>query len=445
MINKVIETVNKHGMINKGDKVIVALSGGADSTVLLDVLVRLKDELELTVYAAHVNHNLRGDESLRDENFVRNLCARKNVELFVRSVDVNALCESSGESFELAGRKVRYSFFEELSEKLSAKIATAHTLSDSLETALFNIARGTSLSGLCSIPYIRGKVVRPLLDVTRDEIESYAKENSVEFVNDSTNSDVEICSRNKLRHKAVPALKEVNASAEQNFMKLRSQLKSAEDFIRGQAEFLLEKASCQYGYDCKILTEAHETVRGFALKLIVESTGVTAEYRYINILDELLTCGGALEISKGVTVLVSQGILRTVNKNNTNKFEKNFENNSFFFYSGKEYSVKELTEEEIVNKKLATFCIGCDKISLGAYFRTRESGDRFSLVKRNISKDLRKLQNELRIPSEQRDSMLLLTDGRDLLWAEGIGVSALGVYSGGNGILIEIRKDVQNA
>lgn len=446
MINKVTETIYKYGMINKGDKVIVALSGGADSAVLLDVLLKLRDEYELTLYAAHINHNLRGEESLRDEDFVRNLCEKKNVELFVKSIDVNALCAESGESFELAGRKVRYAFFFELSERLSAKIATAHTLSDSLETALFNMARGTSLTGLCSIPYVRGRIIRPLLDVTRDEIECYAKENHVEFVNDSTNYDAEICSRNKLRHKAIPALKEVNASAEQNFMKLRSQLKSTESFIRGQAEILLENAKGEYGYSCEVLLSAHEAVRDFAIRLIVEKAGVNAEYKHIDIIDGFLVSGGALELTKDVTALVSQGTIRLINKSNTQSFRKKLENNSFFFCSGKKYSVKELTEEEIVYKKLATFCIGCDKISHGAFFRTRESGDRFSLLKRNISKDLRKLQNELKIPSEQRDSMLLLTDDcNNVLWAEGIGVSALGVYSGGNGILIEIRKDVQNA
>ncbi|MBQ7809996.1 MAG: tRNA lysidine(34) synthetase TilS, partial [Clostridia bacterium] len=168
MKHKVLNTLKTHSMLGSGDRVIVALSGGADSVTLFNVLLSLQDELGIEVYAAHVNHNLRGQESLRDEAFVKKLCKENNVELFIKSVDVNALCKETSESFETVGRRVRYDFFEELSEQLDAVVATAHTLSDSLETALFNMARGASFAGLSSIPYRRGRIIRPLLDVTRE-------------------------------------------------------------------------------------------------------------------------------------------------------------------------------------------------------------------------------------------------------------------------------------
>lgn len=440
MNNKVLTTVKAHGMTDKGDRVIVALSGGADSVVLLNVLSDLKRELDINIYAAHVNHNLRGEESLRDEEFVRSLCKEMDIELFVRSVDVNAICAESGESFELVGRRVRYGFFEELCEALNARVATAHTASDALETALFNIARGTSLSGLCSIPYVRGRVIRPLLDVTREEIEAYADKRKIAYVNDSTNADADICSRNRIRHRVIPELKEINSSLEQNFIKLRRQLSETERFIEARANELIEKARMSYGYSAEVLLSADSAVRNFAIKLIAEAAGENAEYKHIELINTCLEKGGAVELSENCTVIISQGILRTASDNHNEAVCIAFEKNKTFIVNGKLYFIKELSEEEIVYKKLSTLCIGCDKISLSTVFRTRKGGDRFSLFGRGITKDLRKLQNELKIPAENRDSALLLECDGEILWAEDIGVSAGGRYEGGQGIIIEIRE-----
>lgn len=437
MNNKVKATVKKHGMINKGDRVIVALSGGADSAVLLDVMLKLRDEYELTLCAAHVNHHLRGDESQRDEDFVRKLCREKGVELFVKDADVLSVAENNKESMELAGRKVRYEFFEELCTDNLTKIATAHTASDALETAIFNMTRGASLSGLCSIPYVRGRFIRPLLDVTRDEIEKYAKENFVQFVNDSTNSDPSLCSRNSIRHKVVPVLKDINDSAEENYIKLRQQLSEIESFMHEEATNLLECAKCDYGYKCSVIAASHKAVRNYALKILAKN----AESKHIELMDSLLVSEGAVNLGSDVVAVVKQGILRIVHENSDEFHSISFKTGNVFTAFGNIYSVKELSEEDIVYKKLATLCIGCDKISHDAVFRTRKSGDRFSPRGRGITKDLRKLQNELRIPHELRDKLLLLECGGEILWAEGIGVSEKGRYTKGNGILIDVKGD----
>ena len=441
MNNKVLNTVNAYNMLKKGDRVIVALSGGADSVTLLNVLLSLKEELSLKLFAAHVNHNLRGEESERDEALVRRLCKEKGVELFVKSVDVKALSQSCGEGFETVGRRVRYDFFEELAEKNDALIATAHTLSDSLETALLNMARGASLSGLCSIPYKRGRIIRPLLDVTRDEIEQYVQANSLEYVDDSTNFQADICSRNKIRHKAIPVLKSINSGFEQNFIRLRQNLLEAESFIKNEAEKLVANAKTEYGFNANMLSLAEPALKSFAIKLILEDRGAGFESKHIELIKDILLKGGAVNLVGGFTAVVKQGVLRVADENTAEKAVRSFNVNAEINCNGKIYSVKELTEEEIVYKKLALKVIGYDKISLGAAFRTRRQGDKFSLPHRGITKDLRKLQNELKIPSEQRDSLLLLEDKGKVLWAEGIGVSAFGKYEGSKGILIEIRKD----
>ena len=441
MNNKVLTTLKSRNMVKKGDRVIVALSGGADSVALLSVMLELKAELGIEVFAAHVNHNLRGDESVRDENFVRNLCKEKGVELFYKSVDVAALSESMGEGFESVGRRVRYDFFEELCAKYDALIATAHTLSDSLETALLNIARGASLSGLSAIPYIRGKVIRPLLDVTRQEVEAYAADKSLSFVNDSTNYDADICNRNKIRHKVVPVLKDINAGTEQNFLRLKQSVSEAEDFIKTEAEKLINKAEVKSGFDAEVLKNAHPALLGYALRLIIEMSGAGFENKHIELIKLSLNNGGAVNLVGGYTAVIKQGILRITKEITEEKGVFPLEINKEFIYDGKVYSVKELTKEEIVYKKLSLKVINCDKIKLEAFFRTRRSGDRFALLKRGITKDLRKLQNELKIPAEQRDKMLLLESDGKILWSEDIGVSADGKYKEGIGILIEIRED----
>ncbi len=441
MNNKVLHTINVHGMLSKGDSVIVALSGGTDSVTLLNVLLSLKKQLDLKVYAAHVNHNLRGEESDRDEAFVKKLCAEKQVELFIRSVDVNALSKESGEGFEAVGRKVRYEFFEELSEKFNASVATAHTLSDSLETALLNVARGASLSGLCSIPYKRGRIIRPLLDVSREEVEKYTAENSLSYVDDSTNADADICNRNKVRHKIVPVLKEINSGVENNFIRLRQSLTETEAFIKSEAESLLAKAKLQYGYDAKLLCTAPAALKNYALKLIIEDTGASYEHKHLELISGFLSSGGAVDLTGGFTAKVQQGVLRITSEKADEKAFFSFDKNTEFHFGGKSYYVKELNEEEIIYKKLSLKIIGCDTISLGAVFRTRQEGDKIALLKRGITKDLRKLQNELKIPAEQRDSKLLLESEGKILWAEDIGVTAFGKYQGLKGILIEIRED----
>ncbi len=151
MVDAVLRAVERHRMLDDGDSVIVALSGGADSVALLHVLISIKEKYHLTVAAAHLNHLLRGEEAERDERFCKILCENNNIPFYVRRADIGAMSKRLKISEELCGRQERYAFFGELSERHSAKIATAHTASDNAETLLFNLARGASLpSEACS-------------------------------------------------------------------------------------------------------------------------------------------------------------------------------------------------------------------------------------------------------------------------------------------------------
>lgn len=428
MITKVSKTLIVRNLIDKGDRVIVALSGGADSVSLLHVLLALRDEFELTIMAAHINHNLRGEESLRDETFVADLCKANGVELFVRSVDVNLLAYEQKQSVELCARQVRYELFEELSKNYNAKIATAHTLSDSEETMLYNISRGATLHGLCSIPYKRDYIIRPLLDVSREEVENFCRENSIAFVQDSTNFCEEVCKRNKIRLSVLPPLRSLNEGFHSNFYNLREDLLSVDDFLLKSAEEALRASECKFGFDAMKLSAYHPAVVNYALALIISKQGAKAENRHIKRCSEILRKGGAVALIGNFTAVCTQGLFRVVSDLKSEEFQEiPFKAGTSFVYNRAQYSIEEITNDDKVNKKLASSCIGYDKISDNTVIRTRRKGDTFAPQGRGLTKPLRKLQNELKIPAEKRDINLVVATGSTVLWAEDIGVSACGV------------------
>ena len=163
MSNPFLTAVNKYNLLENNDTVAVALSGGADSVSLLHMLYSVKQKYNLTLYAIHINHMIRGAEADRDEEFCRKYCEKLSVKLFVKRIDVPNIAKDEKISTELCGRNVRYKAFDELSKELGCKIATAHTLSDNAETFMINLIRGTSLNGLCASPEKRDDIIRPLI------------------------------------------------------------------------------------------------------------------------------------------------------------------------------------------------------------------------------------------------------------------------------------------
>lgn len=212
---RIIKTIEENSLLESVQSVLLGFSGGIDSSVLFDVLLSLRHKYGFTLYAAHVNHMIRGAESDSDETFVRTACANAGIELFCERIDVPRLAKETSRSTELAARDARYAFFEKCaSEHGIDRIVTAHNADDNTETVLFNLIRGTSLKGLCGIPYARGNVIRPLRDCTRKMITEYAETFSVSHVTDSTNF-IDDCSRNILRLNVIPELRRINPSLDE--------------------------------------------------------------------------------------------------------------------------------------------------------------------------------------------------------------------------------------
>jgi tRNA(Ile)-lysidine synthase len=206
IFRRVVSFIRDRDLVARGDSLLIAVSGGKDSTVLVDILQRLAPRWSLTIHAYHLNHTLRGRESDLQEAFVRWLCDERRIPLTVERADVRRLSRESGVSVEMAGRRLRYERLAAVARRVRAgKILTAHTLSDTLETILLRLVTGTGLQGLTGIPAVTGKIVRPLLCLWTHQVMEYAHGRGLHFFEDTSNLDLTI-PRNYIRLKVVPAL-----------------------------------------------------------------------------------------------------------------------------------------------------------------------------------------------------------------------------------------------
>lgn len=287
MENKIPAVIARYDMLSRGDAVIVGVSGGADSMALLHWLFEHREELGIAVRACHINHNLRGDESLRDERFVRSFCEKYDIPLTVYSIEVRT---DKHESVEECARKMRYKCFDELCGQFSAKLATAHTASDNAETVLINILRGTGTKGLGGIPPVRGKIIRPLLRCTREDTERYCAAHDIEYVTDSTNLSEEY-TRNKLRLKIIPQLKEFNPSLIDGISRMTEAVSDDNAFLEHLAEQAKNDCSDENGLNCQKLRELSRAVLSRVISSVLSENGVEPSALRINECSRIIGIG----------------------------------------------------------------------------------------------------------------------------------------------------------
>ena len=428
MIDKVKSVIDKYGMLKNGSTVVVGVSGGSDSMALLYILCSLRNEYGIRLIAAHVNHGLRGESADRDERFVSDYCFENGIEFHSLKADVVAMAKESGTGFEECGRQIRYDFFNSFGDNII--IATAHNLSDRAETFLFNFARGSALRGLCSIPAVRGNIIRPLIECTKDEINAFCKENSIDYVTDETNSDVAY-SRNRIRHNVVTQLKSINPSFEKSVSRCINSLNEDEEYLTSLAKEIADKSKNDGGYLCSVLLEAALPVMKRALVMIVEeNTGITPEYRSLESTADILRNGGKIQINGGVTVRVRKGIL---------DFPENPEGLGEVEIVTEIVNIKEINNLQKISNQYLEYYLDYDKIHGKVILRGREEGDKITLVSRNCTKSLKKLFNELSVPPEKRDSIAVVADDDGLLILEGIGIDRRAVVTSETERILVVR------
>lgn len=285
---KVLNTILKNELIKYGDTIVIGVSGGPDSITLLHLLQSLKKELGIKIIVCHINHMLR-EEAIEDEEYVKEYCIKENIPYYIKRESVQEVAKKQKIGTEEAGRKIRYSFFEEIAKKYNAnKIATAHTANDNAETVLLNILRGTGVFGLRGIDPIRNeRYIHPLIECTRKEIEEYCVENNLEAKIDKTNAQ-NIYTRNKVRNSLIPYIeKEFNPNIIQGINRLaniaREETKYIESNVIKVYEELLINEEKEIVLDLNKFNKVEEflqkqIIRYSILKLLGTTDGIEKKH-----------------------------------------------------------------------------------------------------------------------------------------------------------------------
>ena len=427
LLDTVRKTINEYGMLKKGDKVLCAVSGGADSICLLNVLLSLKDEYNISVYVANVNHLIRGDEAKRDSDFVKEICRKEQIECFYREYDVPAISRERKIGEEECGRVLRYEFFDEISQKLGGvKIATAHNLNDNAETILFRLARGSSASGLCGIKHVRGNIIRPLLDVTREEIEEYLKEHNLSWCEDSTNK-LTLYNRNKLRHCVMPYLEEISGSAQKKIVSAARLLREDDMYLSQRAEEMAKECFFDEYILSEPLKEVHIAIKRRVIAAILEKWG--AKEITVDKIDDFIRflskeSGKSFDINSEYFAEKSYDKIYLVRR-------KQEEKKIQILDVGKECSDKNwslsviISETPIKKKSNNTAIFDAEKLSLPLTVRYRRPGDKLFQSGMQGTKKVSDIFTDEKVEKHLRDLVPIVEKDGEILFVCGLRKSSL--------------------
>ncbi len=457
--DKILNFIQKNRMLPEGSKVVVGFSGGADSTALLSVLSDLKGLLKISLYAIHINHGIRG-EAEEDEEFCRKFCEERGIAFKSVKRNIPEMAKTQGLTEEEAGRIARYEAFADyLSEVGADLIAVAHHRNDVAETVLLNLTRGSGLKGMGGIRPVRDNVIRPLLAVTREEIEEYLRARDISFCTDKTNLENEH-TRNYLRNEIIPALTEnVNKRTVEHIAAAAASFDRAEEFVRSFAESSftqkahLEEGKVSIPVDA-ILSEKEiirETIVLLAFEALVPGRKDIGAVHVDAVLSLLKDSNGeaSADLPYGLKAI------RCYNTLEIGFFEhrKNeFEVMTPYLAEGKEtlvmipglgrakMSVFPYDKDKQVPTETYTKWLDYGRIK-EALFRTRRPGDEIAIDQGGgiCKKSLNKFMTDVKIPKGRRDELYILADGSEVLWVPGYHINAGYKVSETTGTILEIN------
>lgn len=422
MLEKVARTIKTYELLTSGSSVVAGVSGGADSVALLRCLLALSQTMGFKVYAAHLNHGIRGESANRDCLFVRELCESFGVPLMSRTVDVPGLAMRNSQTLEQAGRIVRYKFLEEARRHFDAqRIAVAHHMDDQAESVLLHLLRGSGLTGLTGMQPRRGNIIRPLLHVRRHEIEAFLESEGIAYCTDETNFMTN-GTRNRLRLDVLPYIEQhINSEVVPALCSAAELLLRDEAFLTELAQKELDRARHKNGYLRESLAKLPMPIKTRALRLAMEEQGALTDMERVHIeaLCSLLEAqtGSRLTLP-GLDAWTSYELIR---------FGKYPEKISFEIKLNVPGETKTPLGSFITELKPAsqadfrdryTACMDIKSLPQDACVRTRQNGDRFYPVGAPGSKKLKDFFIDKKLPREARN-LPLICSGSDVLFVPG--------------------------
>ena len=401
--------------------ILIGLSGGADSTALLLMLKIYSEQSGAKIYAAHLNHGIRGAEADRDEQFCHELASALGVEFFSTRLDIPAIAKKSGESIESAARRERYDFFNRIMlEKSIPILATAHNADDNLETVIFNLTRGTGLSGLCGIPESRttenGIVIRPILSMEKKDIIAFCEKNNINYVTDSTNADNEY-TRNRIRNQIIPLLKEINSGVIKNATRAAESLKEDSLCLQSLTSSFISEHAIDCSIDLDVLCTSPSSIVNRALISLYSdiSGGKALEAVHINAIKQLAQNGiphSSVSLPAGIDATVENNKLCFTRKKESAQeiaYNITLENGQNSIESAEiDIFVNAEPYSKNIYKKSILLSIDSAKINGVLRARSRQAGDKIFSGK--IHKSLKKLLNEKKVPLELRSRIPIIYD-----------------------------------
>lgn len=457
MLRTITNYMNENNMIAKGDRIVLGVSGGADSVCLFHVFLQLMSFFNLSLYVVHVNHGIRGEEAAEDEAFVKELCENAKVPFLIVKADIPAIAKMEGLTEEEAGRKVRYEAFYECLEKNKCnKIAIAHNKNDNAETMLFHLFRGSGIKGLTGISPKRDVIIRPLLCVTRKEIEAYLELQKISFRTDGTNL-TEDYSRNKIRHRILTfAQEEINMKAIEHMAHTANQLRLMENYLEKNVDLaynriVIRNKDNSFQMNVKELQLEdliiqQGIIRNVFYQLAKQLKDIDAVH--IELVLELLTKEVGKKLHLPYSIQAEKGYEHITMSVNHSRHDKNSNNTTIkeeivgfehvLNIPGDTYipeinhsfrtRIIKYKKNLIIPQDGYTKWFDYDKINNTVLIRSRNSGDYIQIDSKGSNslwsrKKIKSLFIDEKIPREERDLVPLVADGNHIMWVVGNRIS----------------------
>ena len=450
VLQKVRNYIKETGILKGVEQIIVGLSGGADSVCLLRILQELQPGFGFRLQAIHVNHRIRGEEALQDEQFSKELCKKLQIPFETVTCDVPKLAKEQGISEEEAGRQVRYQAFEKLARKLeeqgvSVCIAVAHHQNDQAETVLHHLCRGTDLAGLVGMAVKNGRIIRPLLCLKRAEIEEYLQSIQQNYVMDSTNKDLRY-TRNRIRNQILPALEEyVNEETVEHMAQAAASMGEIASYMEQQTELAFQRAVTEEGREYRlelpVFRECHVAIqKRILVKILKKLANTHKNIEKVHIMNTV----ALMESQVGKQIKLPYGI-QVWRQYEQLVFEKKEEDmlsldsdKEYLLEPGQNYFITEPAIEiesrlfscatdqnklEKIPKNNCTKWVDYDRIEKAVIFRKGKKTDYLQLDKEGHHKQFNKLCRDEKISAREREKQWVIADGDHIIWFPGVRMS----------------------